>query len=58
MIFLAPAAPSEPEDEEVVGPTNCPEEALHWLLPVQTTIENVHSWEECGEKKINILAKL
>ena len=49
LMFLAPEVAPTEIDEEPVGPTNCPEKQIHWLLPVQTTIENVHSWEECGE---------
>ena len=50
IIFLAPEGAPIETDEEPIGPSNCPEKQVHWLLPVQTTIENVHSWEECGMK--------
>ena len=52
LMLLAPEVAPTEIDEEPMGPTNCPEKQAHWLLPVQTTIENVHSWEECGEEII------
>ena len=51
-MLLAPEVAPTEIDDEPVGPTNCPEKQAHWLLPVQTTIENVHSWQECGEETI------
>ena len=57
--FLASAEVAPTEAETVpVGPTTCPEKQAYWLLPVQTTIENVHSWEECGEKSTRKALKM
>ena len=38
--------------------TDCPEDRKYKLLPIQTVIENVYSWEECGQLIIFRLVRI